>query len=114
MQIRIAPCQRINFLVINDGISVKSVTTTHIEISINDWSQLSGITPPEISVASGKIKLKSITFAPIILPNETDDCFLEKAVIAVANSGNDVPSAITVVETILSVMPTFNAISPAL
>ena len=58
---------------------------------------------------SGRIKVVSMMFAPMMLPTESEDSFLRIAVSVVTSSGRDVPRAITVKPTMVSLMPMPNA-----
>ena len=60
-----------------------------------------------INVQSGRIRDKSMMFAPMMLPTDKSAFFLTIDVIAVTNSGSDVPTA----RIVTPIMPsgTFNA-----
>ena len=60
---------------------------------------------PLITLQSGRIKVASIIFAPIIFPTESELSLLRIAVRVVTSSGSEVPSAITVKPMIVSLIP---------
>ena len=59
---------------------------------------------------TARMRVVSMTFAPITFPTDTDDCFLMIAVIAVTNSGRDVPIATIVTPIMASETPHDDAI----
>ena len=68
-----------------------------------------GSLPPEIIAQTGRIKQRSMTFAPIILPMDKSCFFLIIDVTVVTSSGSDVPIATRVIATILSGTPIYPA-----
>ena len=68
---------------------------------------------PETSEQIGSIIAKSIKFAPIIFPTDSEDCFFITALIVVTSSGSEVPTATIVAEITASETPLAAAISVA-
>ena len=67
--------------------------------------------PPDKNAHIGRMRVKSMIFAPIMLPMESSDCFLATAVRVVTSSGKDVPIAIMVTPIIASDTPKWRAIT---
>ena len=111
MQIIRAPCQRLNFLKIKVGIIAMQIISIQTGISRNADCFPTGSVPPERNAHIGKIIVKSIMFAPMILPMDKSDCFLAIAVMVVTNSGSEVPTAIIVTPIIASETPNRCAIT---
>ena len=64
-----------------------------------------GSDPPDKNAQIGRIIVKSMMFAPIILPIDKSDCFFMIAVTVVTSSGKEVPTAIIVTPIIASETP---------
>ena len=67
--------------------------------------------PMETKEQIGRISVKSIMFAPRILPTESEPAFLRIAVMVVTSSGSDVPIAIATTLMILCGTCRLSAIS---
>lgn len=60
---------------------------------------------PAQTMLTGRISVRSMIFAPRILPMDREDCFLTIAVMVVTSSGREVPTATSVTPMIRSEMP---------
>ena len=60
---------------------------------------------PETSEHSGRMTVRSMMFAPMMLPTDSSDWCLRMAVMAVTSSGSDVPTAIMVTPMMASGTP---------
>lgn len=103
------PCHLKPFFLITNGKINNNITNRPTgAVSINDsFCEI----PIPVAVAGIPItRSKLRVFAPIILPTETLEYPLIMELIAVTNSGSDVPSAINVTEITASGTPTLAAI----
>ena len=66
---------------------------------------------PAHTMLTGRINVRSMIFAPRILPMEREDCFLIIAVMVVTSSGKEVPMATSVTPMIRSEIPMYLASS---
>ena len=62
-----------------------------------------------MSAHTGRIKVRSMIFAPMMLPAESEPCFFAMAVSVVTSSGRDVPMAMMVTEMTRSETPHMEA-----
>ena len=65
--------------------------------------------PPETAEHTGRISVRSMTLAPMMLPTDMDASFLAMAVSVVTNSGRLVPMATMVTPIILAGTPSSSA-----
>ena len=91
----IIPCQRLNLPNIKVGITATApAAIQNGKSSKSDWL-LTGNGLPEIKAHNARIKVISITLAPIIFPTDKSAFFLTIEVIVVTSSGRDVPVSYT-------------------
>ena len=67
--------------------------------------------PPDTAEHTGRIKVRSMTLAPMILPTDMEASFLAMAVRVVTSSGREVPMATMVTPMMLEGTPSCSASS---
>ncbi len=85
------PCHFWNFWNTMAGITAMHPTKRQAGRSYLAEVAAMGSAFPDTREHRGKINVRSMMFAPRILPTESEDCFLMMAVTVVTSSGREVP-----------------------